>query len=79
MATDQDVLEYLRRAQDDPDLDDRVQLDGGPRHETTLRAHLRHGARGAAPAPLACDYDQIQRLFAQDRLFYREPWLTLTV
>ncbi len=53
VASDREVLEYLRQAMDDPRLDDEVWLEMGP--PARLYADLLPTESGEPPAALACD------------------------
>ena len=60
VASDREVLEYLRQAMDDPRLDDEVWLEMGP--PARLYADLLPTESGEPPAALACDPARLEYL-----------------
>ena len=85
MARRQDILAYVGRAAEDPNLLPMVQLDVDTGPAARLLAHRQRGARllahrqrGARPGPLACDAADVRALIDRGELAYRAPWLTIT-
>jgi hypothetical protein len=75
VASRQDILAYVGRAAEDPNLLPMVQLDADTGPAARLLAHRQRGAR---PGPLACDAADGRALIDQGELAYRAPWLTIT-
>ena len=69
VASDQEVLEYLRQAMDDPRLDDEVWLELGP--PARLYADLLPNESGEPPAALACDPARLEYLTQQRLVQHR--------
>ena len=69
VASDREVLEYLRQAMDDPRLDDEVWLEMGP--PPRLYADLLPTESGEPPAALACDPARLEYLTQQGFVQHR--------
>ena len=69
VASDREVLEYLRQAMDDPRLDDEVWLEMGP--PARLYADLLPTESGEPPAALACDPAHLEYLTQQGFVQHR--------
>ena len=69
VASDREILEYLRQAMDDPRLDDEVWLEIGP--PARLYADLLPTESGDPPAALACDPARLEYLTRQGFVQHR--------
>ena len=75
MASRHEILAYVSRAADDPNLLPMVQFDD---HSGPVARLLAHRQRGARPGPLTCDVADVRALIDRGDLAYRAPWLTIT-
>ncbi len=69
VASDREILEYLRQAMDDPRLDDEVWWEPGP--PARLYADLLPTESGDPPAALACDPARLEYLTQQGFVQHR--------
>ena len=75
VASRREILAYVSRAAEDPNLLPMVQLDLDTGPAARLLAHRQRGTR---PGPLACDVADVRALIDRGELVYRAPWLTIT-
>ena len=79
LTSRREILAYVDRADEEPDLESAVELVSVMGRQAPLRAHARKGARAYPPPALSCDASEVMALVAAGLLAERRSWVRVTV